>query len=326
MSEHIARVIKVTQDMVTKHPEADLLSVVKIEGFQVVVKTEDWDFEKSLCVYIMPDTILDTSRPEFNWLGTGEKFRVKAKRLRGIWSIGLLIPAPEFAKEGDNLYEYLGCEWYEPELSYVLGGDFEEAPQCFRDLSKFDVENLRNNKIRRLFEDNEIVNVTYKLNGSNCSFVYTEGRIWARSRSGFRKQTDNEFWKVLNHCPEIEVFCKDNPDTLIYGELVGQVKNFKYDTNGKIDFRCFDILQQNRQYKCVNAWLEACQKYNIKTVPIYGNIPFDFDKIVEIAEGPCPLKNNINEGVVVRPLIPRCSHNFGRVIGKLVSSKYLEKS
>lgn len=75
------------------HPNADTLSIVNVLGdYPVVVRTSDYQIG-DLAVYVPVDMICP-ALPAFAFLGAREKDRhVKAKRLRGIFSMGLLVPA-----------------------------------------------------------------------------------------------------------------------------------------------------------------------------------------------------------------------------------------
>lgn len=115
MSERIAEVVQIKME---PHPDADSLSIQRVENFQVVLRTEDWK-DGELSVYIRPDEIVDVTRPEFAWLKTKDgqtKHRVRVKKLRGIQSMGLMVLAPEGSILGENLYEKMGLEHYDPEV------------------------------------------------------------------------------------------------------------------------------------------------------------------------------------------------------------------
>jgi tRNA-binding EMAP/Myf-like protein len=134
-STHKAAVVEVRLE---PHPNADSLSVVKVWGYEVCVKSSDWvGIEKA--VYIMPDSVVDVKRPEFTFLAQDAnsegKARVKARRFRGSLSFGLLVPAPADASIGDDLASFFGVERYEPTMSrskkdrFVIGGEEEAGPE-----------------------------------------------------------------------------------------------------------------------------------------------------------------------------------------------------
>lgn len=323
MSEQIAQVIQVYPK---PHFNADSLEVCQAGGYQCLVRKGDFQ-DGDLAVFIPPDTICNSSRPEFSFLDTaGRPIRIKAKKLRGIWSEGLIIKAPEGVAAGDNLYETLGLTHYEPEQEHVsTGGNWAKAPAKWSALSKYDVENGKNSKYVNLFTVGEEVVVTGKLNGSNCCFVYSEEELHCRSRSGFRTRENNVFWNCLT--PEIEKFCTDNPDYILYGESVGHVKGWKYDVpNGQVSFRAFDIYQPNRQYCCTEKFFELCDKFNIPTVPLICKTGFDLEKMIEQSQNPCPITGGLAEGIVVKPVVERYNERLGRVMVKFINPKYLEKN
>lgn len=108
-------------DSILVHPNADLLELAIIGGWQCVVKKGEFK-AGDLCVYFEIDSLLPVI-PEFeflrkssyikkDWLEpyfeNGECFRLKTIRLRKEYSQGLIIPIPD---EVINSYElYLGTE------------------------------------------------------------------------------------------------------------------------------------------------------------------------------------------------------------------------
>lgn len=325
MSEHKAVVIPIN---LIKHPNADSLSINEFGGYTTVLRTEDWE-DKKLGIFIEPDTIVKTTRPEFSFLDpSGKNVRIKAKRLRQVWSMGLTIPAPEGAVEGQDFWTQLELEHYEPELAVEAGstrGNWAKAPAKWEGMTKYDVDNGRKTEYNEVFTPGEIVQVSYKLNGANVCYVYSDGQLHVRSRSGFRERENNLFWNCLT--PEIETFCKENPDYVLYGEAVGAVKGYKYNLkNGEVKFFAFDIMKPSRQYMDVVEFESMTARYSIPTVPIYGHIPYDFSFLLELCESDCPLGNPTSEGIVIKSMVERRNYTTGRVIMKLVNPKYLEKS
>lgn len=131
-STHRVDIIPVTLE---KHPNADSLSIVRVEGYQVVCRTQDWE-GVPLGAYVPPDSLVPLDNPRFEFLKDPKKpdqsvARVKAKRLRGEWSMGLLVPAPEGYAEGDDVAALLGVTHYDPpEPSLKTGGEAEKGPRC----------------------------------------------------------------------------------------------------------------------------------------------------------------------------------------------------
>lgn len=324
MSTHSAPVIKINLE---KHPNADTLSIVKIDSFQCLVRTQDWN-DGELACYIPPDSIVDCSIPEFSFLGEG-KSRVKTKRLRGIWSMGLLVKVPDWAKEGDNLYDHFKVEHYEPELNLMMSGNCRKTPSHYTQLSKYDIENGRSSRYQRCFTEGEIVWVSEKLHGANCSVVFTDGDIQVHSRTQWPdKSEDNLFWRAIEQSQAVVEYCRANPNHLVYGEVYGQVqKGFNYDITSGVGFRVFDILKPDYTYMDVDELLSTCYDYSIRTVPTVGHIPFNMDRILSLCEGSSMLNGKcIREGIVVKPLKNRYDYNIGRIVMKIVNPAFLERN
>lgn len=313
-------------DNIRKHDNSDNLSIIMIGGYQVVVKTEDFKIG-DLAIYITPDTIVDSTKEPFSFLvSRGDKVKIRAAKFRGVYSQGLLIKAHEGAEENCNYYSYYDLSHYEPEMEFKIGGDFAKPPEKWGSLSRYDIENARSSKVRNWFINDEPVWVTYKLHGSNCSFVYSDGEIFVRSRSGFRSKENNIFWNALDNTPQVEEFCKSHPDILIYGETYGQNKGFKYDCDQTVKFRIFDMMRQDRSYLHYNDLLLTCKTFDLPLVPEVGIMKFNYEELLQLAESPCPLGNKISEGLVFRTIKERVSADGDRCIAKIVSNQYLEKS
>jgi hypothetical protein len=163
--------VEVVPVVLEKHPDADTLSVVRVFGYTVCVRTADWE-GRTVGAYIPPDSVVPDT-PEYAFLG--ENRRIKVRRLRGVVSMGLLVPAPEGAKIGDDVAERLGIGHYEPPLSFKTGGDVEEAPAGYRPV--YDVDTWY--RYKQLLRPGEEVRVTEKIHGASGRWVFQDGRMWS---------------------------------------------------------------------------------------------------------------------------------------------------
>ena len=176
MSTHSVNIIEISE--VNPHSNADRLEIVPVEGWQAVVKKGDFK-PGDKAIYIEPDYTVPTSRPEFSFLAkTGrERHRLKAVRLRGELSYGLLIPVPPGLADlqpGDDVMEALQIERYEPPSSWIDARDElpqENAPPI--ETRKFDIESLQ--KHRNVLQPGEIVLVTEKIHGANARYLWHDG-------------------------------------------------------------------------------------------------------------------------------------------------------
>src|ERR1700689_4292492 len=133
-SNHRVNIVRITE--LEKHPNADSLSIVRIGGDQVVVKTENY-IAGDLAIYIQPDSVVPQAKPfEFLWADKAfpdgvvpEKYRrITVRRFRKEWPEGLILPLRDFTgglvhedrfkygwlKEGQDVSEALGITHYEP--------------------------------------------------------------------------------------------------------------------------------------------------------------------------------------------------------------------
>ncbi len=318
VAEHTCDVVVVKLE---PHPNADSLSLVMVDDFQCAVRTEDWN-NGDLAVYIPPDSIVPETK-EFEFLGKHR--RIKARKLRGEWSVGLLIPAPSDASVGDDCMERLGIVHYEPQVHghFSTGGDnVTPPPGCY---PKYDVLNFR--KYSSLFNDGEEVVVTEKIHGANARFVCTNDQMFCGSRRFWKKEDPNNlWWKALNQCTVLEAWLRHHQDLVVYGEVYGSVQKFTYGANrGEIRFAAFDIMQNGQ-------WLNFDEVHIIGAplpwVPLVYRGEYDKTKILTFVDGYSliPGSQNIREGVVIKPIIERTNRKIGRLQLKIVSNTYLEKS
>ncbi len=205
---------------------------------------------------------------------------------------------------------------------------------------KYDVESVY--KYASCFEPGELVYVSEKIDGQNGRFVATENgnetviepgkrstlvSIHAGSRTEWKKKEGgSNWWRVLDQNPWIENWLYDHQGMVLYGEVFGWVAKLKYGAKqGQLWFRAFDILDGTR-YLDVEEFIAALPEEH--RVPTFGIMPFDFDKLQALADGPSlvPGAKNIREGIVIKPFKERNHYKLGRVMVKMVSNAYLESA
>lgn len=353
-STHRVDVVPVVME---PHPNADSLSIVRVfDGFQVVVRTEDWR-DKAIGAYIQPDSLVPVDREPFTFLRrTTEQTheRIKARKLRNQWSMGLLVPAPEGSKIGDDVASILGVTHYDPPETNITRGEAEAAPKRIKNPStsaehvalpypKYDVESFRK-FAKKMFEPGEPVWVTEKIHGANGRWLFDGERFYAGSRTEWKKhpgdpslnnevlthvQNMNMWWKALYQNKGIQDFLRNYPGVAVYGEVYGQVQDLKYGhAPGKISIALFDILWDGK-WVSPDIMERYSKAYNMPTVPVLERaFPFDFDRLIEMAEGKTLVQwaNHVREGIVVKPILEREHQKYGRVCLKIVGNGYLEKA
>lgn len=190
---------------VRDHPNADRLSLLDINGFTCIsAKLEDGSHRYQNgdpVAYIPEGSVL----PE--WLLKALDFwdeekgkgrlngsngdRIKAMRLRGILSQGVIYPCCGITNEetgthyrkwmrmadgeihkvgiGWDVAEQLGITKYEPPIPASMGG--EVFSHSYDLIYKFDIENAQ--KFENVFFPDDIVNITEKLHGTFTGLIFT---------------------------------------------------------------------------------------------------------------------------------------------------------
>lgn len=322
---------------IIKHPDADSLSIAHVMGDYPVIFRTDQFKEGDLAAYICVDSVVpDTEIFAF----LQGKRRIKARRLRGIYSEGLLVEAPQGFQEGDSIIEHFGITKYDPEDEASVAANFkgglqDKTPEWFANsrLGKYDIEPFR--KLSSVFEDGEEVVITEKINGCNALFRFYEDRMWCRSRLYFRKEAENDLWWNIARKYDMLEKLKNHSQYGFYGEIYGQVKKFPYDADYTKQglspkFRVFDVYDFEKSCFLEYEEMEkVCQEVGLDLCPvIFQGKYFAADKekfyqmaeqdTVLFAEGKVP---GIREGFVIRPLKMR-TVKTGRLVLKYVSERY----
>lgn len=328
MSTHRIDVVKIKE--IVKHPNADSLGLVQIHGFTCAIRLGDFQ-SGDLAAYIEPDYIVPAPGEHpagalFAFLG--DKRRIKAKKLRGTWSQGLLIKAPEGAVEGDDVMERLGIKRWEPPIEFGTDGDAERPCEALAYVPKYDVENWR--RYRHVFQEGELVYVTEKLHGANARFAFRDGRLWAGSRAQWKRAPEegeapgDPWWQAIQQNPWIAPWCEEHQDLVLYAEVFGQVQDLRYGAGrNEVFCRAFDILRGNRWLDASEFWSSILPDH--ARVPLVYSGPYSASKMEELAVADSTLAKHLAEGIVITPAVERTDVDLGRVKLKLVSNRYLER-
>lgn len=317
---------------IAKHENADTLGVTEIDGYSVVVRLSDWS-EGNLGIYIEPDYVV----PEAPWSDfLGKHRRIRVKKLRGVYSQGLLLNIRDVGLgddfvEGDDVMERLGIVRYEPPEDG--GGGHSKNPTgekphpSLEGLTKYDLESWQ--KYGRMVPHGTQVILTEKLHGENARFAWRDGRMWAGSRNRWVAPDDSTaaWWIVIRCNPWIEEWCKTNEDKILCGEVFGNVPNMRYGVEaGNRGFRVFDVILRDRKFMD-NADL-ATEFDASKLAPVIYVGPIEGCNPKAMAEGQTtvPGANHVREGVVIKPAAEIWNPRIGRVALKCVGNGYLEKA
>lgn len=151
-------------------PGADLIELAKIREYRAVVKKGVFTVGDKVA-YIPEASILPSELIErmglVGRLSGPEKTRVKAIKLRGQLSQGLVLPAEAGWDIGQDVSEALGITKWEVPIPAHLRGNVMNAMIPYT--MTYDVENFKN--YPDLIEQNEPVVITEKIHGTCCIFT-----------------------------------------------------------------------------------------------------------------------------------------------------------
>ena len=329
--------VKVRRVEVVPHPNADNLEIGLVDGYQSIIakgsmKTGD------LAVYIPEQAIVpDVLLKDIGLVGKlagPEKNRVKAIKLRGVVSQGLLYRSEWFDidlyEEGCEVGELLGIKKWKPEIPTHLAGEQEACPGIF---TYTDIESVQ--KFTDMFQDGDQVRMTEKLHGSCMIVGIIEGKrvVSSKGLAGrgivIKESDENAYWraaKAYGLHEKLEDWYNDYPsDIILFGELLG-VQDLKYGLEpGEVGFRAFDVWQRDAGYASPFEFGMFCNLYDIPTVPTLYQGPYSLELAQQYASGQSTLASHIREGVVIRPTMEQTDHHGRRKVGKLVSPEYLTR-
>jgi RNA ligase (TIGR02306 family) len=235
MSEHRIEIVPVKLE---RHPNADTLSIVRVRGYQVIVRTEDW-LGQDMGVYVPPDYVVpplpsleflrgvcrtawgrlkDIESPN-DWM---QGWRIKTKKFRGEWSQGLLLPVgavweavntrkhegripPEVLgnlrlEVGEDVMRVMEIGRYEVRHEERTFKGEEVSPPTLP-IPVYDVESFFEHP--DMLVPGEDVIVTEKIHGTNARFVFHDGQFFVGSHRTWKKEDPNSvYWRVLNGTPE----------------------------------------------------------------------------------------------------------------------------
>lgn len=275
---------------VENHNNADSLDVVKVLGYHCIVKRDQWKPD-DLCVFIEPDSVL----PDAPWADfyRAKSNRVKAIRLRGVWSMGIveslqnvgitsfveeILGSPVSAlKPGSDVTSFLGVTKYEPPAPQDLSAS---GPYGFG-IPKTDETRYQSIEPSQMPPWGTLVDVTLKIDGQSWSAVcklnliedypddlmgspYTaECAVGGRSFL-YKPDCDNAYTRNerrYNVLGKLEAFCRANHASLaLRGESYGSgIQKGGHNPHSKVpaDLALF------------STWLIDERRYATKGHPFY---------------------------------------------------------
>ena len=298
---------------ITKHPNADSLSIVTVLGYQAIVALDRYKVGDHV-IFIQPDTVL----PDKEWASfyKSKSNRVKAIKLRGVWSMGIVESvellytqcddgcADLSSLEGYEVSNILGIKKYEP----AMPQDLKAKGNLPHGLNKTDEERYQN--IQDL-PFGETVDVTLKIDGSSTTIYYKNGESGVTSRTmdlkldcvcNYTTATKNFLDRFIN-------FCKDRGLNLaLRGEIYGQgIQSFKNNPHSAkpLSFALFNTFNLDTlSYEGTDSPLyfeKLGKELGIETVPIIEkDVILTPELIKKYDEDIAEINGQSYEGVVIK--------------------------
>lgn len=337
------------------HPNAHSLSIAEVEGLPVVVRTIDFKLGDK-AVYIPVDTVVDVQLPEFAFLSSP---RIKAARLRGVYSQGLLV-RPSTSWDGilrDGPESALKLVKYVSPRERALEAHPSSKGLKRRQKDPMPIYGL--DAYRRfpdVLKDGEQVVITEKIHGCNARFAYLNGRFYVGSHRVLRGVTMHRFtswvvslvrsvksfclgrrlgtpleklgdvWWAAARKYNLEAICRRYPGYVFYGEIYGHgIQDLTYDaTPGSPAFVLFDVYDvQTSTFLRYNDVRRIGNETSLPFVPELFRGVWS-KELLGLRTGTSLLApKQIREGIVVKADPERKDFAVGRVCLKVVSEEYL---
>jgi RNA ligase (TIGR02306 family) len=332
-------------------PEADLIEVVMVDGWQMVCQKGIHSVGDQV-LYFEIDSFLPESDPRFeSFMKFGIRtfneqkgHRVKTVKLRGTYSQGILMPISEFPEIMDPQFdtdysENIGVvKWEKSEATGYTGDQKGFFPDF---LQKSDQERIQNlyNKFTDSEKENEFVG-TLKMDGSSVTVYCKVDQVLGIPAFGICSR--NQELKLADPSTPIadrgkfeqgvvksrllekthDIYKITGMEVAIQGELVGPgiQGNFeKLDHYRVFVYNIFDI--QTRKFLSYESFNHLCESFDIETVPVIFEkqqiLKEPLEAILQMADGKGYLAS-YREGIVWKQI-------DGKTQFKAISNRYLSK-
>ncbi|MCB9741403.1 MAG: RNA ligase (ATP) [Alphaproteobacteria bacterium] len=348
--------VRVVRLQVEPHQNADALELARVGDYLSVVRKGQF-LSGDLGAYIpeqaiVPVELLREMGLEGRLAGK-DADRVKAIKLRGVLSQGLVYPAREGWTEGQDVTALLGITKYEPPVPTDMSGEVYAAglERCMR----YDIENIK--AWPEVFTEGEPVVFTEKIHGTWTqlglmpeALAHPEhGRLVVCSKGlggrglafmPFAEANANNLYLRVARALDIEARIEEAfPEAMaagepvfVLGETFGRgVQDLDYGAVGGTEpsFRVFDVyvgLPGQGRYLDDHPLDMACARLDLERVPVVYRGRYSRAALADYTDGDELVsfeRRHLREGVVVRPRVERRHDGLGRVQLKSISARYL---
>lgn len=323
---------------IKEHPNANLLNITRILGWNVVTKKEETNI-KDKVVYCEIDSMLPVSA---EWLpeaikikiqrdNTSEYFRIKTLNIRRVFSQGIIIPLTNF-----NFNIINGIQNYDLEIGTDLtdalkiikyDNDIETSSKIgfpSHLISKTDEKRIQSYPhFLEMFNQLKYY-ATVKLDGTSATYLYHDDNLIVCSRNLSLTPDTSIWWKIAEQL-NFEMKYKNGDIDQNYafqGEICGPSIQRNLLNLKELKFFVFNIIDLRTKEKVdYEKFIHLCRIYNLEHVPIEEEGIFNYvniEAILQKAKGKYNKTKNHREGLVFRTLDQKLSF-------KVINNEYLNK-
>ena len=344
-------------DEVSAHPNADRLDMARIGGWQIVVGKDQHQAGKQVAYIpeqaLVPEPLQKMLGVEGRLAGS-KKNRVKAIKLRGVLSQGLILALeegqlthPETGEKkpfslGDDVTAFLGVTKYEPPVPMSMSGEIYASPLK---LPRYDVENWKSDP--EAIPPGTPVLITEKLHGTLCMLVLYGEEVLISSKGlsakdmALKENETNLYHRTLR--PHLSILKSSLqakwPQAVAFGvigEIAGpKVQDLNYGLS-RPHFYLFELIVKRQEespweYTDFKEVQDFAKSVGLKTVPVLGETkcpgPNEIERANQLADGKTAMEgvDHIREGVVLRTPVEGRNQKGDRLIRKIVSGAYLTR-
>lgn len=323
---------------------ADAIEIAKVMGWDVVVKKNEFK-TGDLGVFFEIDSFLpEIERYEFmrdssfkNNPLVGRGFLVKTRKLRGVFSQGLLLPLDKFPEIdftgmeiGTDLTKELNVKEFEAtEGTDIFGNTIERFHPI---IQKTDELRLQSAGYLGEALKGHPYYISEKIEGTSGTLSSENGNIRIFTRNNeIKDEKKSLLWNLVRNKGIIDVL-KNCEDIFLQFEIYGpKIMGNKLKVD-KLDFRFFNLGNpKTGEYYDFADWDEILERTKLKNVVQSvkilekgDNFQYSLDELQEISNGNYDNAGQ-REGIVIRPQ-REMKVNGERLSFKVLNNKYLLKN
>lgn len=306
--------IEIIQEIIP-HPDADRLEICQVLGYNCITQ-KGLHSEGDKIVYIRTDAVL----PEEEWSESYRKYspnRIKAVKLRGVWSEGIILPLKESPIDlskyavGFDVSKMLKITHFEPPIPDDINAKSSVLPYQIPSTDEERVENLNESFI----PFGKKVDVTLKVDGQSCSYYYNhktkEFGVLGRKQE-LKEDLENKYTyhiKDQNIKEKLIGFCEKNQLSLVLrGESYGKgIQANKYNPHSQKNnswamFSVYDIEKRKYYHKGEKFYYRnVAKELNLEEVELLEeDVELTRDLIHKYSKHLTKLNGKNFEGVVIK--------------------------